>query len=96
MLRKSQIQEEIESLLQTMDNQQEFTRSWFVKTLSSKYGRPKHNYIPSDYCYNWTNKGIIYEKQPHYFIKDLYIRGLYRYVGKDYVYNGEVYSKPRK
>ncbi len=96
MVRESQIQKEIESLLSTMEYEQEFTRRWFIKTLSSQYGRARHNYIPSDYCYNWTNKGIVYENQPHYFIKDLSVRGLYKYVGKNYVYNGKVYSKPKK
>ena len=79
-----------------MEYGQEFTRSWFVETLSTQFGRPKYNYIPSDYCYNWTNRGVIYEKQPHYFFKDLEVRGIYKYVGKNYVYNGKVYSKPKK
>ena len=56
-----------------------------------KYRTNRTSVIPSDYCYNRTNEGITNE---HRFL--LYLqRGLYRYVGKDYPYNGPVYAKRR-
>ena len=49
--------------------------------------------MPSDYCYNRKNKGINYNKQPHYFLR--LGRGKYKYVGKDYIFTGEIEEKPR-
>ena len=90
------IKEEIEQFLSSMPLNHEFSTRWFKAELSKQFKRSETCYIPSDYCYNRTNKGIVYENQPHYFIKDLSVRGLYKYVGKNYVYNGKVYSKPKK
>lgn len=88
------IVEEIEEFIKTMPLNHEFTATWFKKELSKQYNRSEGSYIPSDYCYNRKNKGINYDKQPHYF---LYLgRNRYRYVGKDYVYNGEIEENPRK
>ena len=86
--------DEIEEFTKAMPLNYEFSTSWFKNTLSKQYSRSTGSYIPSDYCYNRKNKGINYDKQPHYF---LYLgRNRYRYVGKDYVYNGEVEENPRK
>ncbi|OLA74607.1 MAG: hypothetical protein BHW62_02980 [Acinetobacter sp. CAG:196_36_41] len=86
--------DEIEEFTKSMPLNYEFSTSWFKNTLSKQYSRSTGSYIPSDYCYNRKNKGINYDKQPHYF---LYLgRNRYRYVGKDYVYNGEVEENPRK
>ena len=86
--------DEIEAFTKSMPLNYEFSTSWFKNTLSKQYSRSTGSYIPSDYCYNRKNKGINYDKQPHYF---LYLgRNRYRYVGKDYVYNGEVEENPRK
>ena len=49
--------------------------------------------IPSDYCYNRKNYVINYEKQPHYFL--FLERGRYKYVGKNYNYNGFVEHNPK-
>lgn len=86
--------DEIEEFTKSMPLNYEFSTSWFKNTLSKQYSRSTGSYIPSDYCYNRKNKGINYDKQPHYF---LYLgRNRYRYVSKDYVYNGEVEENPRK
>lgn len=86
--------EEIEEFTKTMPLNYEFSGSWFKNVLSKQYNRSAGSYIPSDYCHNRKNKGINYDKQPHYF---LYLgRNKYKFVGKDYVYKGEVEENPRK
>ena len=86
------IQEEIEQFLSSMPINHEFTTRWFKSELSKQYKRSEGSFIPSDYCYNRKNKGIDYDKQPHYF---LYLgRGLYRYVGKYYDFKGIVEQNP--
>ena len=88
------IKEEIEQFLLSMKLEVEFSTKWFKRELSKQYKRSEGCYIPSDYCYNRKNKGIIYSKQPHYF---LYLsRGKYKYVGKDYPYNEEIEENPKK
>ncbi len=89
----SQIIQEIEQFLSSMPLNHEFSRKWFKTELSKQYKRSEDSYIPSDYCYNRTNNGIIYDKQPHYF---LHIgRGKYRYVGKNYQYKGNIEHYPK-
>ena len=78
------IKKEIELFLSSMPPDYIFSTKWFKTELSKQYKRSQGCYIPSDYCYNKTNKGINYEKQPHYF---LYLgRGKYQYKGKNYKY----------
>lgn len=88
------VKEEIEEFLKTMLIGYEFSSAWFKKELSRQFNRSAESFIPSDYCYNRKNNGINYDKQPHYF---LHIRsGKYKYVGKDYEYNGAVEHNPKK
>ncbi len=82
------ILEEIEEFLSNIPLEYVFSTGWFKDELSKKYKRPRDSYIPSDYCYNRKNYGINYEKQPHYFL--FLERGRYKYVGKNYNYNGFV------
>ncbi len=86
--------EEIEEFIKTLPLECEFSTKWFKKVLKEKYGRSDGSYIPSDYCYNITNNGIIYEKQPHYFLH--LSRGKYRYVGKNYNFKEKVERRPKK
>lgn len=87
------VKEEIEQFLSSMPFNHEFSTKWFKTELSKQFNRSQDCYIPSDYCYDRTNKGINHEKQPHYF---LYIsRGKYRYVGKSYQYKGNIEQNPR-
>lgn len=57
-----EIEVEIAELTKTMPINYQFSTKWFKKVLSEKYNRSKGSYIPSDYCYNRSNKGIIHEK----------------------------------
>lgn len=87
------ILEEIKEFVSNIPIGYIFSTGWFKDELSEKYKRPRDSYIPSDYCYNRTNRGIQYEKQPHYF---LYLeRGKYQYKGKNYNYQGIVETDPR-
>lgn len=54
-----QIEMEIEKLLSIMPLNLEFTTKWFKDTLNGLYERPRDSYIPSDYCYNIKNNGMI-------------------------------------
>lgn len=85
--------EEIEKFTESMPLGYEFSTKWFKTELSKQYNRSAESYIPSDYCYNRKNKGINYNKQPHYFLR--LGRGKYKYVGKNYIFTGEVEEKPR-
>lgn len=92
----SEIIHEIEEFLSTLPIGTLITTQQFKDALENLYGRSRGSYIPSDYCYNWKNKGIDFETQPHYFLKDETTRGLYKYVGKNYIYNGPIYCNPKK
>lgn len=94
MVRESEIKQEVEKFVSSMPKDYKFSTNWFRTELSKQYKRSADSYIPSDYCYNRTNKGINYDKQPHYFL--CLGRGKYQYVGKDYVYTGEIEHKARK
>lgn len=88
------ILEEIDEFVKSMPMDYEFLTRWFKTKLSQEYNRSMDSYIPSDYCYNRKNNGIDYKKQTHYF---LYIaRGIYKYVGENYFYDGIIEHNPRK
>ncbi len=48
----------------------------------------KDSILPSDYCYNRCNAGIIYDTIPHLFL--LSDEDLYEYVGNNYKYDGDI------
>ena len=68
-----QIEIEIEKLLSIMPENLVFTRKWFCDTLHGLYGRPRHCYIPSDYCENITNKDVMRKKYQSVYFKALFI-----------------------
>ena len=87
------IKEEIEQFLSSIPLNHEFSTRWFKAELSKQFKRSENCYIPSDYCYNRTNKGVNYDRQTHYF---LHIgRGKYQYVGKNYQYKGNIEQYPQ-
>ena len=70
----------------------EFKTQQIKDLVVSKYpDTNKASVIPSDYCYNITNKGINFCKQLHLFkhIK----RNHYKVLGEDYNYNGPTFAK---
>ena len=68
-----------------------FTRKEIIKKVIEKYNNVNEgSIIPSDYCYNRTNKGIEFSKKPRlfYFLGD----GMYECLGENYPFNGPVYT----
>ena len=57
---------------------------------SARFGTNSGSVIPSDYCYNRTNKGIEFMKKPRLFafLGD----GMYECLGEAYPFNGSVYT----
>ncbi len=65
-----------------------FTRSEILNLIIEKYpGTNTRSLIPSDYCYNITNKGIPF--QNHIF-EQIEV-GRYKYLGINYKYSGYIY-----
>ena len=64
-----------------------------IKTLLHKrFGTNTGSIIPSDYCYNRVNKGIVFTKYPRLFA---YVdRGIYECLGENYPYDGAVCAQP--
>ncbi|MGA2225659.1 MAG: hypothetical protein ABSH41_14585 [Syntrophobacteraceae bacterium] len=64
-----------------------FTTAEIKRKLNAKYATKEGSVIPSDYCYNHSNKGralmdhSIFEKIGH---------GKYRYLGPGYPYTGNI------
>ncbi|MBR5496584.1 MAG: hypothetical protein IKV76_01205 [Clostridia bacterium] len=62
----------------------EFTTEEIKQKVYDKFGRNKGSVIPSDYCYNMTNKGKVGSlKDFNIFIQIK--RGLYKYVGENHI-----------
>lgn len=61
-----------------------------------KHGGNRGSIIPSDYCYNLTNKGKINDPILAKFnIFEWISRGKYKYLGENYPYTGLIISNPR-
>ena len=62
----------------------------FYELLGARFGTNSGSVIPSDYCYNRTNKGIDFLKKPRLlnFLGD----GIYECLGENYPFNGCVYT----
>lgn len=56
-----------------------FTRKEIIKIMNDKYGVAEGSVLPSDVCYNSSNKGVDGVKRPLLFVKVR--RGVYKYVG---------------
>ena len=55
------------------------------------------NFIPSDYCYNRSNDGINIERNiVECLCLFIYVeRNCYKYVGTDYLYEGDFWHNPK-
>lgn len=69
----------------------EFTRMEIIRLVNEKYKINEGSIIPSDYCYNRTNKGINFNRNIHLF--EFLGKGFYKYIGDKYRYTGDVKSK---
>ncbi len=59
--------------------------------LEKKYGTNPTSVLLADLSYNRTNKGINFEKHPHLF--EFIKPGVYKYLGENYPYTGNVYKR---
>ena len=60
------------------------TRKEIIDTLVDKYGTNPVSIVPSDYCYNMTNKGIRGKSEDNNFFLNVG-EGLYEYVGENWI-----------
>ena len=58
--------------------------------LGARFGTNSGSVIPSDYCYNRTNRGIEFLKKPRLFV--FLGEGMYECLGENYPYNYPVYA----
>lgn len=57
----------------------ELTRRDIIKIMQGKFGVAEDSILPSDVCYNSSNKGVEGVERPRIFVKVK--RGVYKYVG---------------
>ncbi|MBQ8209059.1 MAG: hypothetical protein IJZ35_00540 [Clostridia bacterium] len=77
--------EEVRETFRNVPKGSEFTTSQIKEMVNKKFGRTYGSVIPSDYCYNMTNKGKIGSLENfNIFIQKR--RGLFEYVGENYRY----------
>jgi len=68
-----------------------YSRSEIIDMVKTKHGVNEESIIPSDYCYNLTNKGKTADASLENFnIFEWISRGKYKYVGENYHYEGPV------
>jgi hypothetical protein len=78
--------------LQEQAGDKPILRSEIVRRVVAVTGCTEASVIPSDHCYNRTNKGI----RPHHVPLFLHVgRGQYRFVGRDQAYVGSVVRHPK-
>lgn len=68
-------------------------RTELYALVSSHYSINNGSFLPQDYCYNRTNNGIDFERQPHLF--EYLERNKYRLIGKNYPYTGLIIHKEK-
>ena len=86
--------EDVTSYLTSLEVGEVKTTAEIKKKVSRIYGTEYGSIIPSDYCYNITNKdpqSYITDGNPR--LLEQVKRGYYRYLGLNYKYNGVVTHK---
>ena len=78
---KEPIVEQFRECLKDISIGTRMKRQDIIELISSRYGTKASSIIPSDYCYNMTNKGIP-EDHVSFFLN--VGTGLYEYVGENY------------
>lgn len=73
-----------------------FSTSEIIDLVMLKYGVNRGSIIPSDYCYNLTNKGKIDNPiLADFKIFEWISRGKYKYLGENYPYTGLIIRNPK-
>ncbi len=78
--------------LQKLNGEEPIRREAIIKEVLSRGAWERDSVIPSDYCYDRTNKGA---RLPKWRVFLHVGTGKYRYVGRDYKYLGPVAGHPR-
>ena len=74
-----------------------YTTAEIKNMVKTKYCVNEDSVIPSDYCYNLTNKGKLNDSTLDKFkIFEWISWGKYRFLGENYPYKGSVIRNPRK
>ena len=79
------ILDEVRETFKNIELESEFTTYEIKEMVYLKFGRNKSSVIPSDYCYNMTNKGKVGSLEKFNIFIQLK-RGLYKFVGENYKY----------
>ena len=66
------------------------SRGELYELLGARFQTKKGSIIPSDYCYDRTNKGIIFNKKPRLFA--FLGKGMYECLGDNYPFTGPVFT----
>ena len=73
-----------------------FSTSEIIDKVILKHGGNRGSIIPSDYCYNLTNKGKIDDPiLVEFKIFEWIDRGKYKYLGENYPYTGLIIRNPK-
>ena len=90
---KEQVAFTIENLINEYGTHHKVSRQELLELLESTFGTNRKSVIPSDYCYNRTNKGIEFSKSTRLllFLGD----GMYECLGENYNFNGDVYTREK-
>lgn len=69
------------------------TRQQLSNMVMEAFPHNPNSFLPADYCYNRTNKGISFEEHVHLF--EYMNDGNYRILGEGYPYTGEVFYREK-
>ena len=80
--------------LQLQVGDRDLTRAEIVRRVVKAYQRAPSSVLPSDHCYNRTNRGIRSEHVPFLLHVGGERSGRYRYVGRGYQHQGVIDHYP--
>jgi 5-methylcytosine-specific restriction endonuclease McrBC GTP-binding regulatory subunit McrB len=84
------IKEQIKKTFEDTVYRTKFTSKEINEKVNKKFGTDKQSVLPSDRCYNKTNKGLTFDKELHIF-EDLKDEDKYMYLGEGNKYNGKIF-----
>ena len=88
-----QMQEITEKLILQHGIECEISSQELKTLINVHFGTNPSSIIPSDYCYNRANKGIVFSGDTRLLVYGG--RGVYICLGKNYPYDKPVYTRPK-
>lgn len=85
------IYEQIKNVIEGK-NGKELSSQYIKSRVQSKFGTDPASVIPSDFCYNRTNKGIVFGLDNRLF--EYLGKHNYKYLGENFRYTGTIREKP--